>query len=98
METQGMKPDSNHTAALAARNLLGKSRGELEELAVAQGQPRYRGSQLYHGIYSLRERDLTRLTDLDLGFRSLLSSNYQVGYPSLGAEFESRDGAVRYLL
>jgi 23S rRNA (adenine2503-C2)-methyltransferase len=98
METQGMKPDSNHTAALAVRNLLGKSRGELEELAVAQGQPRYRGSQLYHGIYSLRERELTRLTDLDLGFRSLLSSNYQVGYPSLGEEFESRDGAVRYLL
>jgi 23S rRNA (adenine2503-C2)-methyltransferase len=74
------------------------SRDELEKLAVAQGQPRYRGSQLYRGIYSRREQDLARLTDLGLGFRSFLSSNYQVGYPRVQANFKSRDGAVRYLL
>lgn len=93
-----MKPSSDRNAAVAARNLLGKSRNELEELAVGQGQPRYRGSQLYRGIYSRREQDLTRLSDLDLRFRRFLSSNYQVGYPRLQAEFKSRDGAVRYLL
>lgn len=73
-------------------------REELEKLAVAQGQPRYRGSQLYRGIYSRREQDLDRLTDLGLGFRRFLSSNYQVRYPRVEAEFKSRDGAARYLL
>jgi 23S rRNA (adenine2503-C2)-methyltransferase len=74
------------------------SRDELEKLAVAQGQPRYRGSQLYRGIYSRREQDLARLTDLGLGFRRFLSSKYQVGYPCVETEFKSRDGSVRYLL
>jgi 23S rRNA (adenine2503-C2)-methyltransferase len=91
-------PTSNHNHPPAARNLLGMSREELEQLAVAQGQPRYRGSQLYRGIYSRQQQDVGRLTDLDLGFRRFLSANYQVGYPRFEAEFKSRDGAVRYLL
>jgi len=74
------------------------SRDELEKLAVAQGQPRYRGSQVYHGIYSRRQQDLSCLTDLGLSFRRFLASNFQVGYPRVDAEFKSRDGAVRYLL
>jgi 23S rRNA (adenine2503-C2)-methyltransferase len=74
------------------------SRDELEKLAVAQGQPRYRGSQVYHGIYLRRQRDLSCLTDLDLSFRRFLASNFQVSYPRVDAEFKSRDGAVRYLL
>src|SRR6516165_890636 len=74
------------------------SRDELEKLAVAQGQPRYRGSQVYHGIYSRRQQDLSCLTDLGLSFRRFLASNFQVGYPRVDAEFKSRDGSVRYLL
>ena len=93
-----MEPTSNLGGAVATRNLLGMSRDELEKLAVAQGQPRYRGSQIYRGIYSRRKQDLTNLTDLDLSFRRLLASNFQVGYPRVDADFKSRDGAVRYLL
>jgi 23S rRNA (adenine2503-C2)-methyltransferase len=74
------------------------SRGELEQLAVAQGQPRYRGSQIYRGIYLRRQQDLSCLTDLDLNFRRFLASNFQIGYPRVDAEFKSRDGSVRYLL
>jgi len=74
------------------------SRDELEKLAVGQGQPRYRGSQVYRGIYSRRQQDPSCLTDLDLSFRRFLASNFQVGYPRVDSEFTSRDGAVRYLL
>jgi 23S rRNA (adenine2503-C2)-methyltransferase len=74
------------------------SRDELEKLAVARGQPRYRGLQVYSGIYSRRQQDLSGLTDLGLSFRRFLASNFQVGYPRVDAEFKSRDGAVRYLL
>src|SRR5215472_7355439 len=74
------------------------SRDELEKLAFAQGQPRYRGSQVYRGIYSRRQQDLSCLTDLSLSFRRFLASNFQVDYPHVDAEFKSRDGSVRYLL
>ena len=79
-------------------NLLGLTCGELEELAVAHDQPRYRGRQLYRAIYARRQIDLDALTDLDKNFRQLLSTKYRVQYPSIERRFESHDGAVRYLL
>ncbi len=80
------------------QNLLGMTREELEQFAVACGQPRYRGRQLYRGIYKRRERDLNRLTDLDVKFREFLSSENCVAYPEVRGRFTSRDASVRYLL
>ena len=85
-------------ARIQVQNLLGLTREELEELAVAHRQPRYRGRQLYRSIYTRRQTNLAALTDLDKGFRQLLSTNYRIQYPSIERRFESRDGAVRYLL
>lgn len=79
-------------------NLLGLSRSDLERFAVASGQPRYRGGQLYQGIYARRQRDFAALTDLDRRFRDLLSTHYEVKYPTALRQFVSRDGAVRYVL
>jgi 23S rRNA (adenine2503-C2)-methyltransferase len=79
-------------------NILGLDRGELEQFAIASGRPAYRGRQLYRGIYARRQREFTRLTDLDRGFRDWLSSNCRVEYPAVQDRFASRDGAVRYLL
>ncbi len=82
----------------AERNLLGLSRSELEQFAVACGQPLYRGSQLYQGIYARREEDLTRLTTLDRRFREYLAAHYAIRFPAVLREFVSRDGSVRFLL
>jgi len=79
-------------------NLLGLSREELERLAVECGQARYRGRQLYRGIYARRAQTLDSLTDLGRTFRAALSARYRVAYPEVQREFVSRDGAVRYLL
>ena len=38
--------------ATQSGNLLGLNLEELENLAVSFGQPRYRGRQLYHGMYA----------------------------------------------
>jgi len=65
---------------------------------VASGQPRYRGRQIYMGMYARRKRDLTSLTDLGRVLRESLSSHCQIAYPEIQGEFVSRDGAVRYLL
>jgi len=78
-------------------NLLGLNREELENLAVNSGQPRYRGRQLYHGIYVRRARDFSGLTDLDRDFRASLATQQTIQYPEVEREFASRDGAVRYL-
>ena len=82
----------------AVGNLLGLNRDELEQFAVASGHPRYRGRQLYQGIYARRESDFNALTDLDLKFRQFLSSRHTLAYPEIEAQFASHDGSVRYLL
>ena len=78
-------------------NLLGLNLEELEEFAVSCGQPRYRGRQLYHGIYVRRVRDLAGLTDLNRDFRDAIAAHQGIIYPQVEREFSSRDGAVRYL-
>lgn len=80
------------------KNLLGLTRGELEQLAVDCGHARFRGRQIYQGIYARRARDFAALTDLDSKFREYLSAHYAVHYPRIEREFRSRDGSVRYLL
>jgi len=83
---------------VANPNLLGLNRGELERLAEDLGQARYRGRQLYRGLYGRRERDFSRLTDLDQKFREFLFAYYQVAYPEIRRVFVSQDGTARYLL
>ena len=78
-------------------NLLGLNLEELENLAVSFGQPRYRGRQIYHGIYVRRVRELSGLTDLHRDFRDAVASHQAIVYPGIEREFSSRDGAVRYL-
>ncbi len=86
------------TQSASSGNLLGMTREALEQLAVEAGQARYRGRQLYKGIYSRREQILDNLTDLGRPFRDWLSARYRVAYPEILREFVSRDGAARYLL
>jgi 23S rRNA (adenine2503-C2)-methyltransferase len=80
------------------KNLLGLSRIELEQLAVDSGQPRFRGRQIFRGVYARRVRDLNALTDLDKKFREHLLARYVVAPPEIRQSFASRDGSVRYLL
>lgn len=79
-------------------NLLGLGLKELENLAVSLGEPRYRGRQLYQGLYARRARDLSGLTDLGEEFRAAIGRTQGIIYPQTEREFCSRDGAVRYLL
>jgi 23S rRNA (adenine2503-C2)-methyltransferase len=85
------------TLAEHGGNLLGLNLEELENLAVSLGQPRYRGRQIYHGIYARRVRDLPGLTDLQRDFREAIAAQQGIIYPQAERHFCSRDGAVRYL-
>jgi 23S rRNA (adenine2503-C2)-methyltransferase len=79
-------------------NLFGLEREELEQAALDCGQPRYRGRQLYRGVYRNRNFDLAAFTDLSKPFREALRSKYRLALPDVREKHQSGDGAVRYLL
>jgi 23S rRNA (adenine2503-C2)-methyltransferase len=99
-KAEGQSPTcrDDESGVTCSRNLVGMSRAELEQFALAHREPRYRGRQLYQAIYSHRVRDFTGITNLSRSFRNFLSSNCCLIYPTVQAEFQSRDGSVRYLL
>jgi len=79
-------------------NLVGLTRAELEDLALELGQPRYRGRQLYHGLYRRLLRSPDEFTTLDRATRRELAGRCEIAYPAVAREIASRDRSVRYLL
>ena len=79
--------------------LLGLSLEELTALAESQGQPPYRGTQLFEAIYRQRKKSITEISTLPGGFRSsLLAEGFEIGTPAVERQFTSVDGTVRYLI
>jgi 23S rRNA (adenine2503-C2)-methyltransferase len=78
-------------------NLIGYSRPELEDVIQARSEQRYRGRQLYRGLYGRLLTDFSTFTDLDRGLRERLASSFTIGYPAVMREVASRDESVRYL-
>ena len=54
--------------------LLGRSKSELEDWAVAQGQPAFRGRQLHDWLYAKGARDLQGITVLPKTWRASLQN------------------------
>jgi 23S rRNA (adenine2503-C2)-methyltransferase len=80
------------------QNLFGLTREELEQVAESCGEPRFRGRQIYQGLYVQRVGDIAAITPLGRKFLETVSARYRVAYPVVQQEFTSRDGTVRYLL
>ncbi len=78
--------------------LLGKSKEELRAFCAALGEPAFRGSQIYHALYSEREFDVGQITNLPLELRERLGREARVTLPEVKQRFASTDGSVRYLL
>src|SRR5580700_4619896 len=79
-------------------NLIGLTRPELEDLALDLGQPRYRGRQLYHGLYRTLLQRPDDFTNLDRALRRELTGRCQIAYPAVLRAITSRDRSIRYLL
>src|SRR5260370_38302128 len=77
--------------------LLGKSKEELREFCAALGEPAFRGTQIYHGLYSGRKYDVAQITNLPAGAGERLSKEGHVTLPEGRQRFASADGSVRYL-
>ena len=77
--------------------LLGASKAQLTDWAIAQGQPAYRGQQLYQWLYQKSARTLSDITVLPKQWRSQVA-DIPVGRSQLHYRSEARDGTVKYLL
>lgn len=80
-------------------SLLGLDLPELTSLAVASGQPAYRGQQLFDALYGQRIERLDQVSTLPLDYRTRLAEEgWRVGLPRIARKFVSSDGTVRYLV
>ncbi len=77
--------------------LLGKSKGELQEYCQSLGEPAYRGGQIYHALYAERKFSLTEMTTLPAALREKLVRETTITLPFVKQKFFSNDGSVRYL-
>ncbi len=83
---------------LPSPNLVGLTRLELEDLALDLGQPRYRGRQLYHGLYRRLLQNPDEFTTIDRAMRREIAGRYEIAYPVVSRGITSRDRSIRYLL
>src|SRR5215475_2933968 len=77
--------------------LLGKSRDELREWMKSQGEPAYRGDQLYRALYQERNFEIAKMTALPAPLREKLAQEAAITLPAVRQKYLSKDGSVRYL-
>jgi len=78
--------------------LLGKSADELRAWMASQGEPAYRGAQIYHALYAERRFDLAAMTNLPAVLRARLAPEVTITLPRITKCYQSADGTMRYVL
>lgn len=78
--------------------LTGLSLTEVEALAEAMGEARYRGRQLFRWVQARRARDLAAMTDLSRTFREALEGRVTLDWPTVAKEEQAADGTRKFLL
>ena len=77
--------------------LLGASLAELTEWVQQQGQPAYRGKQLYQWIYEKAVRSISDISVFPKQWREALVDT-PIGRSTLHYRSQAPDGTVKYLL
>ena len=85
------------TTKTAKNVLLGKSVAELTQWVQEQGQPAYRGKQLYQWLYQKGARSLEEITVFPKTFRESVG-NYPIGRSEIHFKSTANDGTCKYLL
>jgi 23S rRNA (adenine2503-C2)-methyltransferase len=82
-----------------SNSLSGLNLQELTKLALASGQPAYRGQQLFDAVYRQKIGRLDQISTLPLEYRARLAEQgWEVGLPAIARKFTSSDGTERYLV
>ena len=87
------------TAQTTPLPLLGQTRDQLTAWVKAQGQPAYRGQQLYQWLYQHHGRNLADISVFPKTWRQqLVDANWVVGRSHIHHRAQASDGTVKYLL
>ncbi|ANS74994.1 23S rRNA (adenine(2503)-C2)-methyltransferase [Paenibacillus yonginensis] len=70
---------------------------ELQAWAVEQGEPAFRGSQIFEWIYVKRVNSFEEMTNLSKALRQKLDDQFQFVTLKEITKFESKDGTVKFL-
>lgn len=84
-------------SACVREPLLGKSLSQLTEWVQQQGQPAYRGQQIYQWLYQKGACSLSEITTLPKQWREAVA-DYPVGRSTLHRRNIAPDGTRKYLL
>jgi len=79
-------------------HLLGISKAELEDLAAAAGEPRYRATQVFKALHQRRLRSFDEITDLPKRLRTTMAEKADISRLSVESRYVSTDGTRRYLM
>ncbi len=79
-------------------NLYGLEIHKLEELMIAEGQKKFRATQLFTWIYEKQAKSFDEMTDISLKFRNVLKEKYCLLKPTIYTKQISNDGTIKCLL
>lgn len=79
-------------------HITGMSRGELEELVLSFGEPKYRATQVFKAVHERRLRSFDEITDLPKKFRAKLEESADISRLAVESRYVSTDGTRRYLM
>ena len=102
MGHQRKRTDSNlpvlfHSQKKTMTPLLGKTIIELQEITDTLGMPKFAAKQIAQWLYMKRVRSIDEMTNLSKDNRSMLASEYTIGYKEPIGAARSTDGTIRYL-
>ena len=79
-------------------SLLGTSRQSLAQLMQQQGEPAFRGDQIFRWIHQQRSADFNRMTNLPEALRRSLGESFSVDRPQVSERCQSSDGTCKWVL
>jgi len=80
-------------------NIFGKNLIECETLMVEQGEPKYRGEQLFQWLYHKKSEDFSEMTNFSNKLRETLSKNYSLKHGKIQEiQKDSHDGTKKFLI
>ena len=78
--------------------IAGLTAAELADFVESHGEPRYRGRQIFKGMYQRRLRSFEEMTDLPKSFREKLDAIASPATVTVESKYVSEDGTRRFLM
>ncbi|MCD6250209.1 MAG: 23S rRNA (adenine(2503)-C(2))-methyltransferase RlmN [candidate division Zixibacteria bacterium] len=82
---------------MSKQNLLGYTRGQMEDIFVSLGEKAYHGKQLFKWLYNNQQYDFQLMSDMSKELRNRLDNEFEFRPLELRQEVKSTDGTEKYL-